>query len=92
METQSVRITVSGKVQGVFYRKSTKDQADQLNLTGWVKNKSDGSVVIEVGGLTNNIQKLIDWCRIGPPASEVIDLKVEEIAPVKNPKFSIRYF
>ena len=63
---QTISITVSGKVQGVFYRQSTKEMATSLGITGQVKNLSDGSVYIIATGTKEQLDKLVDWCRQGP--------------------------
>ena len=70
----SVRVLVVGKVQGVFYRASTQEQAQRLNVKGWVKNLADGSVEIEAEGSEYALEQLLQWCRVGPPASDVEDV------------------
>lgn len=66
-----VNLLVTGKVQGVFYRASTLEKAQSLNLTGWVKNLADGSVEIVAEGPRYALEQLIEWCRQGPPAAEI---------------------
>ncbi len=73
-EASRANLIVLGQVQGVFYRASTMEQAQQLGLVGWVMNLSDGSVEITVEGRRYAIEDLIAWCRRGPPMS-----KVEEV-------------
>jgi acylphosphatase len=68
---KSFSIRVSGKVQGVFFRASTKEKADELNIQGVVKNESDGSVSIEAEGEENNLQVFIAWCKQGPQRAQV---------------------
>jgi len=70
-------IQVFGKVQGVFFRHSTKLMAIEYNLKGFVRNEFDGSVLIVVEGEVEKINELIKWARIGPPAAEVKDLKIK---------------
>lgn len=70
-------IIVTGRVQGVFYRAAACEKAQGMNLTGWVRNKSDGSVEIMAEGEKENIQSLIEWCRIGPPRASVRDISVK---------------
>jgi len=85
-----IRAIVSGRVQGVSYRASTADQARALGLTGWVKNLRDGSVALEAEGETEAIDRLLAWCRVGPPAAVVRDVTVEESAPTgREPDFTI---
>lgn len=70
-------ITVLGRVQRVFFRDSTTRKARKLNLTGWVKNESDGSVKIIAEGEEENLKKLIEWAKRGPLLAKVdgIDVK-----------------
>ncbi len=62
-----------GKVQGVFFRAATKDVAERLGLTGWVKNKDDGGVEIVAEGETEDLRELVKWSRRGP-ADAAVDL------------------
>jgi len=70
-------IYVKGIVQGVFYRAYTRDKARTLGLKGWVKNLPDGRVQIYVEGEEEKVEKLIEWCKIGPPHAVVEEVKVE---------------
>ena len=72
-----LKIKVIGKVQGVWFRASTKDKADELGLHGYVKNEPDGSVFIEVSGTEELIEKFIKWVKKGPELARVDDLIVE---------------
>ncbi len=85
-------IIVSGKVQGVWFRAYTKEKAQELGLTGWVKNNIDGTVEIEVEGDEDKLKEFLNWCWIGSPASKVTDVKYKEkeyTGEFKN--FVIRY-
>ena len=64
-------IYVFGKVQGVYYRKSTKTQADDFGLVGWVRNRKDGSVEIMAYGTQTKLEKLYTWTAKGPPMARV---------------------
>ena len=77
MDKKRVHIIVLGKVQGVFYRASTKDMADKLGLGGIVRNKPDGTVEVIAEGDEGQLQKLIDWCHIGPDRSIVRGVEVD---------------
>lgn len=68
---QRVRLNVKGKVQGVFYRQSTKERATALSLSGWVRNEPDGSVLIEAQGEKDSLDALLAWCWQGPLQAEV---------------------
>ena len=84
----AVRMKVSGKVQGVFYRASTKNTAENLDLTGWVLNESDGSVSIHAEG--DSLSELIEWCKAGPEFARVDDLEVQEVPDEGFKSFEIR--
>jgi acylphosphatase len=86
----AVSITVYGKVQGVFFRKFTQQIAKSLDLTGFVKNNSDGSVYIEASGEDEKLKKLVDWCNKGPSAAKVERTDVSSIMPGKYSGFEIR--
>lgn len=84
-------ILVSGKVQGVFYRASTLEEANKLGLKGWVKNLPAGEVFIEVFGESEAVEKLIAWCKHGPPMSKVSNVSIKEIAFREERIFEINY-
>jgi acylphosphatase len=71
------RLRISGIVQGVFYRASTRDEARRLGLNGWVRNLDDGDVEALVEGPESAVEELIDWCRVGPPGAQVSEVAVE---------------
>ena len=68
---KTLRVVISGKVQGVFFRATTKQVADTLGLCGYVRNETNGSVVIEVEGEDEMVNKLIDFCHHGPAGAVV---------------------
>lgn len=69
---------VSGRVQGVFYRAHTQQKAQELGLTGWVRNCTDGTVELMACGETLQIKKLADWLKIGPPHASVQSIEAKE--------------
>jgi acylphosphatase len=75
------QITVSGKVQGVWFRKSTQDKARELGLRGFVRNQPDGSVYIEASGSPEVLSEFIDWCRQGPPMARVDGIAAHPFTP-----------
>lgn len=79
------RCLVSGKVQGVFYRASTAEQANRLGVTGYAKNLSDGRVEVLACGETLAVEQLVAWLRQGPPMAKVTDVDVEEAKPESIP-------
>lgn len=81
-DLRRVHLWVSGRVQGVFFRATTREQAEARGLTGWVRNAPDGRVEAEVQGAPDAVEQLIDDCRSGPPAAQVDEVDVEEISVV----------
>jgi len=71
------KIMISGRVQGVFFRREITGLAMKLKLTGWVRNLPDGRVEALVEGEKDWLQELIDFCRVGPPGASVRNLDVE---------------
>lgn len=71
------RLVISGRVQGVFYRASCQDVANGYGLNGYAKNLPSGQVQVLVQGSKENIERLIEWCKKGPPHAKVTDVKVE---------------
>jgi acylphosphatase len=84
-QRKCVRLRIAGRVQGVWYRGWTIDQARELGLDGWVRNRRDGSVEAVVSGPAEQVDDLIARCRMGPPAALVERVEVtpesEEVAP-----------
>ncbi|KAG5553637.1 hypothetical protein RHGRI_011508 [Rhododendron griersonianum] len=74
--TKTVRVVVKGRVQGVFYRNWTVENAKELGLKGWVRNRRDGSVEALFSGSTDKVQEMEQRCRRGPPAAMVTGLEV----------------
>jgi acylphosphatase len=86
---KTVSITVTGKVQGVFYRQTAKEKATELGIKGEVKNMPDETVKITATGTKEQIEQLIEWCRQGPPKAEVQNVITEEMPLQSFDKFSI---
>ena len=78
-KTQKKRahLLISGRVQGVWFRGSTKQQADNLELTGWVRNCESGDVEAIVEGTDAAIDKFLSWCRTGPTMARVTGIKID---------------
>jgi len=72
-----VHLFVSGTVQGVWFRASTREVAQKLNLHGWVRNRNDGRVEIVAEGPVDRVQKLRDWCHQGPPQAHVTQVEFQ---------------
>ncbi len=71
------RIVVHGKVQGVFFRDDAKKYVQELKLTGWIRNKADGTVEIVVEGPKISLAKVVQFCRDSPGNSQVIDVQFD---------------
>ena len=80
-----VHVFVLGKVQGVFFRSSTKDKAEELSLSGWVRNLDDGRVEAVFEGEKEAVDKMVEWCRVGPENAKVT--QVEVVAEVHKGDF-----
>jgi acylphosphatase len=74
-------IRVIGKVQGVFFRASAKDIADQLGICGIVRNEPDGSVCVEAEGDESALARFVEWCKKGPPNARVVTFIMEGANP-----------
>ena len=74
---EAAHITVHGRVQGVWFRAGTKKKAEELGLTGWVKNRPDGTVEIHAQGGKSQLENFITWCRQGTPAAKVTCLDID---------------
>jgi acylphosphatase len=80
-EAARVHLKVNGRVQGVYFRASTVEEARRLRLTGWVMNCPDSSVEVIAEGEREQLEKLIRWCRSGPPGAQVREVRAEWEAP-----------
>jgi len=74
------RFRVYGRVQGVGYRANCMDMALALGLRGWVRNRADGSVEALAAGPVDQLERLREWMRRGPPAADVLRLEVDSAA------------
>jgi len=78
MENTRIRLRIEGRVQGVWFRESTRRQAQALGLKGWVRNRPDGSVEVLAEGPAHAADKLIEWSHQGPPSARVDKVKISE--------------
>ncbi len=78
MVKKHFNIKVTGKVQGVFYRDSTKAVADQLGVKGIIRNETDGSVYIEAEAINALMEPFLEWCREGPERARVESVESTE--------------
>lgn len=84
-------IRLSGRVQGVFYRAWTREQARELGLAGWVRNCSDNSVEAHLEGEKGAVEQMIERMRQGPTAARVDDISVEQSEPENARRFEVRH-
>ena len=75
---KTIHLIISGKVQGVFFRATAKRQAQRLNITGWVKNTTEGNVELIVSGEAEILEEFIQWCNNGPDNAQVLNVKVND--------------
>ncbi len=91
MGERRVRVLVSGRVQGVFYRASLREQASRRNIAGTVRNLPDGRVQAELQGEPADVDAVLAWCGQGPPGAHVSDVEVTELEPVPDARgFRVR--
>lgn len=81
MKQVRVTVRVKGRVQGVFYRQSTLEQAQQLGINGWVRNLPDGDVEAVFEGTEQAVEQMLAWCRQGPSAARVDDIIISRETP-----------
>lgn len=74
----NVHVLISGRVQGVWFRASTKQKAEQLGLTGWVRNTFNGDVEAVFEGQEKQVNEMINWCHQGPPLSKVEKVEIKK--------------
>lgn len=70
-------LVITGKVQGVWYRGSMVEAAQRLGVTGWVRNRADGSVEAMIAGTDEQVAAMLNWARRGPPSARVEHVAVE---------------
>lgn len=84
MPLEQVYIVIGGRVQGVGFRYFALTKAEELNITGWVKNTFNGNVEIEASGQPQNLKTFIDWMKIGPARAIIKTFTVSDISPKRN--------
>jgi acylphosphatase len=85
MTSKRVHVTVAGRVQGVGIRYAVYRQAQALGLSGWVRNLPGGEVEGEFEGTPDAVDRILVWCRQGPPLALVQDVRVEEVPFAQHP-------
>ncbi|MBP1924041.1 acylphosphatase [Halorubrum alkaliphilum] len=91
--TDSVRahVYVSGRVQGVYYRASTRDAAREKGVDGWVRNLDDGRVEAVFEGSESAVEAMVEWCHTGSRAADVADVDVTREEPEGVDGFEVRW-
>jgi acylphosphatase len=84
------RVLVGGEVQGVFFRDSCAREARRWGVAGWVRNRADGRVEAWFEGDAQAVEKLLTWCRQGPPRARVERVEVGEERPAAVQDFRIQ--
>ena len=72
--SERLRLRVTGRVQGVWYRGAMQNEANRLGVHGWVRNLPDGSVEAVIEGAPSAVRALADWCKTGPPGARVVQV------------------
>ncbi len=83
-------LTISGKVQGVFYRASAKQIASKTGITGWIKNTKEGNVEAMVSGTEDQLQPFLAWCKQGPSGARVLNVQIMPEQETHFNDFSIK--
>lgn len=92
MAMKRIRAVVQGRVQGVFFRAHTQEEAQRLGLIGWVRNRPDGAVETVAEGEGERIEQLAYWLHQGPPAARVSGVEIHSEEPQGDlASFEIRY-
>lgn len=86
---KALLIHVSGKVQGVWFRKYTAEAAERLGISGWVRNEADGSVLIHAEAQAADLEAFVAWCHEGSPLSVVENVTIRETQPQQSAGFRI---
>jgi acylphosphatase len=92
MNHARAHVMISGRVQGVFFRYKTQEQAQNMGVAGWVRNLPDGRVEAVLEGGQEDVERMMQWCRQAPPMAEVEDVDVQwEDFKGEFDSFSVRY-
>jgi acylphosphatase len=86
-----VHLWIEGRVQGVMFRQTAAQVAEELGLGGWVRNLRDGRVEVVIQGPPEDVGEMVDWCRHGPPAATVQDVEIRQEPVIRGRRmFEIR--
>ena len=90
MDLTARHVIIEGRVQGVFFRASTAEQAAALGVGGWVANRADGAVEAVFEGPTSAVERMVAWCHDGPPRAHVERVTAVLVPPVGASRFEVR--
>ena len=85
-----VRVVVTGRVQGVWFRDSCRERARAAGVAGWVRNRGDGAVEAEFEGPAAAVDEVVTWCQTGPSRARVDNVEVAEISAIGEQNFRVR--
>jgi len=83
-------VVVDGQVQGVFFRDTCRRMAASVGVGGWVRNRPDGRVEAWFEGDRAGVERMVAWCRQGPPGARVTGLDMERVTPAGERRFRVR--
>lgn len=86
-----IHVWIEGQVQGVGYRDSTRQQANQRNIKGWVRNLPTGEVEAVFVGSQQALESMLEWCHSGPPAAQVTNVRVQTEPPETYLDFRVTF-
>jgi acylphosphatase len=84
-------LSITGRVQGVFFRAWARDQANQIGVTGWIRNCPDGRVEVHVEGDEGAVEQMIERLRGGPPDAHVEDVRIWDVDTFEFDDFEVRH-
>lgn len=84
-----VHVSITGRVQGVFFRATCRRRAADLGLAGWIRNAQDGSVEAVFEGPSDAVEAMLTWCAEGPSGARVEDVRVTEESPTREQGFRV---
>jgi acylphosphatase len=87
---KAIHLKIQGVVQGVFFRQSTQEKANELGIKGWVRNCEDGTVEAEAEGHEQDLKRFVEWCHDGPQRASVDTVDVTPIALKNFSSFEIK--
>lgn len=88
-EPVRVHVVATGRVQGVWFRDSCRERARAEGVGGWVRNRGDGAVEAEFEGMPDAVERMVVWCRTGPPRARVDDVDVTRVPAGGDRRFRV---